>query len=256
MEKDLDGKTVLVTGGGRGIGARIAEKLARAGAIVAVNYAGNAEAAEETVAGILAEGGQAFTAQAKIGAPGEIEKLVAQLDEEFTRRTGDTGLDILVNNIGGGGYMTIRSTTVEQFEHLFTLNIGGPFFLTQALIDRLRDDGGRVINISSAASRLAGTDFIAYSILKAGVDMFTRVLAKDLGPRGITVNSVAPGFVKGDTYEELVPTQEIEDQICANTLLRRIGQPEEIADFVHALVGEPGRWVTGQNIEASGGFLF
>ncbi len=256
MEKDLAGKTALVTGGGRGIGARIAERLAAAGAIIAVNYAGNAVAAEETVAGIVAAGGQAFTAQAKLGAPGEIEKLVAQLDEEFARRTGNSGLDILINNIGGGGYMTIRSTTIEQFERLFTLNIGGPFFLTQALIDRLRDQSGRVINISSAASRLAGTDFIAYSILKAGVDMFTRVLAKDLGPRGITVNSVAPGFVKGDTYEELVPTQEIEDQICANTLLRRIGQPEEIADFVHALVGEPGRWVTGQNIEASGGFLF
>ena len=110
--------------------------------------------------------------------------------------------------------------------------------------------------IGNRASRLAGTDFIAYSILKAGVDMFTRVLAKDLGPRSITVNSVAPGFVKGDTYADLVPTQEVEDQIRDNTLLRRIGQPEEIADFVHALVGEAGRWVTGQNIEASGGFLF
>ena len=256
MEQDLEGKTALVTGGGRGIGARIAERLAAAGAIVAVNYAGNAAAAEETVAGINAAGGEAFTAQAKIGAPGEIEKLVAQLDAEFTRRTGGNGLDILINNIGGGGYMTIRSTTIEQFEGLFTLNIGGPFFLTQALIDRLRDQGGRVINISSAASRLAGTEFIAYSILKAGVDMFTRVLAKDLGPRGITVNSVAPGFVKGDTYEDLVPTQAIEDQIRDNTLLKRIGQPEEIADFVHALAGEAGRWVTGQNIEASGGFLF
>ncbi len=158
-------------------------------------------------------------------------------------------------DIGGGGYMTIRSTTIEQFNGLFTLNVGGPFFLTQALIDRLRD-GGRVINISSAASRLAGSEFIAYSILKAGVDMFTRVLAKDLGPRGITVNSVAPGFVQGDTYQDLVPNQAVEDQIRGNTLLGRIGQPEEIADFVHALVGEAGRWVTGQNIEASGGFLF
>ncbi len=253
MEKDLAGKTALVTGGGRGIGARIAERLARAGAIVAVNYAGNAAAAEETVAGILAEGGQAFLAQAKIGEPGEIEKLVSLLDTEFTIKTD---LDILINNIGGGGYMTIRTTTVEQFERLFTLNIGGPFFLTQALLDRLSDNGGRVVNISSAASRLAGTDFIAYSILKAGVDMFTRVLAKDLGPRGITVNSVAPGFVKGDTYEELVPTREVEDQIRANTLLNRIGEPEEIADFVHALVGSAGRYATGQNIEVSGGFLF
>jgi NAD(P)-dependent dehydrogenase (short-subunit alcohol dehydrogenase family) len=256
MEKDLEGKTVLVTGGGRGIGARIAERLARAGAIVAVNYAGNAEAARATVAGIEAEGGQAFTAQARIGEPGEIEKLVKQLDEEFTRRTGDNGLDILINNIGGGGYMTIRTTTVEQFDGLFRLNVSGPFFLTQALIDRLRDQGGRVINISSAAARLAGTDFIAYSILKAGVDMFTRVIAKDLGPRGITVNSVAPGFVRGDTYDDLVPNKQIEDQIRENTLLKRIGEPEEVADFVHALAGEAGRWVTGQNIEASGGFLF
>lgn len=253
MLKDLQGKTALVTGGGRGIGRGIAERLAAAGALVAVNYAGNAEAAAIAVSRIKAAGGEAFAVQAKIGEPGEIEKLVAALDREFTARTGSTGLDILINNIGGGGYATIASITAEEFDQTLGNNVRGPFLLTQALLDRLRDHG-RVINISSAAPRLAGTTFIAYCIAKAGVDAFTRVLAKELGPRGITVNSVAPGFTAGETNVELVENPGMAEAVKADTALRRIGQPEEIADFVHALVSPAGRWITSQNIDASGGF--
>lgn len=133
MEQELAGKTALVTGGGRGIGRAMAEKLASAGAIVAVNYAGNHAAAEDTVRAIEAAGGQAFTVQAKIGEPGEIEKLIAALDAEFTRRTGSKQIDILVNNIGGGDYATILDSNDALYDQTFSNNVRGPFLLTRAI---------------------------------------------------------------------------------------------------------------------------
>ena len=253
MKRELEGKTALVTGGGRGIGRAMAERLAGAGAIVAVNYAGNHAAAAETVSAIQLAGGQAFAVQAKIGNPGAIEKLAAALDEEFTRRTGSNCIDILINNIGGGDYATILTVTDETYDYEMANNVRGPFMLTRALYHRLRDNG-RVINISSAASRLADPGFIVYCMAKAAVEMFTRALAKELGPRGITVNSLAPGFTTGETNAEVANDPELLKRIIADTALRRFGHPEEIADMVYALASPAGRWITGQNIEASGGF--
>jgi NAD(P)-dependent dehydrogenase (short-subunit alcohol dehydrogenase family) len=255
MTKMLENKTALVTGGSRGIGRAIAERLAESGALVAVNYASNTKAAQETVASIESKGGRAFAVQAELGKPGAIESLVKTLDEEFARLTGQRGLDILINNIGGGDYGTIETTTAEAFDHTFANNVRSPFLLTQALLPRLRDEG-RVINISSVAPRLAGTDFIAYSMSKAAVDVFTRVLAKTLGPRHITVNSVAPGFNETEANAREMGDPVIRKQIEDLTLLGRFGRPDDIADFVHALASSAGRWVTGQNIEASGGFRF
>jgi NAD(P)-dependent dehydrogenase (short-subunit alcohol dehydrogenase family) len=250
----LEGKTALVTGGSRGLGRGMSERLAASGALVAVNYAENERAAAETVAAIQAQGGQAFAVQARLGEPGANEALVAAITAEFRRRTGQGGLDILVNNIGGGDYGTIASVTVEQYEQTFSNNVRSPFFLTQALLPHL-NDGGRVINISSAASRLAGVDFIAYSMSKAALDMFTRVLAKDLGPsRRITVNSVLPGFNETETNEHLAQDPQARAQIEEMTALGRFGLPSDIAEVVHFLASPAGGWVTGQIIEASGGF--
>jgi 3-oxoacyl-[acyl-carrier protein] reductase len=251
--KSLEGKTALVTGGSRGLGRGMSERLAASGAIVAVIYASNTEAAQQTIASITANGGQAFAVQAKLGAAGANEALISALDTELRRRTGQGGLDILVNNIGGGDYGTIATTTPESFDTTFQNNVRVPFFLTQALLPRL-NDGGRVINISSAASRLAGTDFITYSMSKAAVDMFTRVLAKTLGPRRITVNSVLPGFNVGETNAHIVEDAVMRKQIEDLTALGRFGEPSDIAEVVHFLASTAGRWVTGQIIEASGGF--
>jgi NAD(P)-dependent dehydrogenase (short-subunit alcohol dehydrogenase family) len=231
----------------------MSERLAASGAIIAVNYASNAEAAARTVATIVANGGRAFALQARLGAAGAIEALVSRLDAELRSRTGQGGLDILVNNIGGGDYGTIASTTPEAFDATFQNNVRAPFFLTQALLPRL-NDGGRVINISSAASRLAGTDFITYSMCKAAVDMFTRVLAKTLGPRRITVNSVLPGFNVTETNSEVLENTVMRKQIEDLTALGRFGEPSDIAEVVHFLASPAGGWVTGQIIEASGGF--
>ena len=253
MEQDLAGKTALVTGASRGLGQGIAERLAAAGALVAVNYAGNAEAASETVARIEAAGGQAFTIQAKLGGQAEAERLAAGLSEELVRRTGSDGLDILVNNIGGGDYGTILDADEAFFDHVMNNNVRGAFFLTRALHSRLRDNG-RVINLSSAGSRLTDPGIIVYTMAKAAVEAFTRVLAAELGPRGITVNSVAPGFTAGPTNEHIINDPAAANQVTDATALRRFGQPEEIADIVYAFASPLGRWVTAQNLEASGGF--
>src|SRR5262249_20574288 len=158
-----EGKTALVTGASRGIGRGIAERLAAAGALVAVNYASNAEAAADVVRTIEAAGGEAFAVQGKIGEPGSIEPLVATLDAGRNRRRGKGGLDILVNNVGIGDYQTIKTTSTELLHAILNSNVIGPFLLTQALYDRLNDDG-RVINISSSSSRLADKDTIVYNM--------------------------------------------------------------------------------------------
>jgi len=253
MEKDLAGKTAVVTGASRGLGRGIAQRLAAAGALVAVNYAGNAEAAAETVRLIEQAGGEAFPVQAKLAGQAEAEQLAAGLDAEFSRRTGSTGIDILVNNIGGGDYGTILDADEAFYDLVMANNCRAAFFVTRVLHPRLRDNG-RVINLSSAGSRLTDPGIIVYTMAKASVEAFTRVLAAELGPRGITVNSVAPGFTAGETNDYIVNDPVAAKSVTDVTALRRFGQPEEIADIVYALASPLGRWVTAQNVEASGGF--
>ncbi len=279
--KDLDGKTALVTGASRNIGRAIAERLAAAGALVAVNYASNAEAAADVVRTIEAAGGEAFAVCGRLGKPGEIASLVTDLNKGLTQRRGGTGLDILVNNIGGS---TVRSVdtldnegnaaksysvvevggTIERdfkdvdirlMDDIFDLNVFAPFFLTQALLDQINDDG-RIINISSVATRVISRDQIVYNMSKAALEMFTKTLAKDLGRRGITVNSVGPGITETETVASRWTDPERRKGVEKMTLLGRFGEPDDIADFVHALASPAGRWVTAQNIEASGGLNF
>lgn len=253
MEKELAGKTALVTGASRGLGVHMAVRLARAGVLVAVNYASDEAAANETVSKIEEEGGQAFAVQAKLGGQAAAEELAGKLDKELTERTGSNGLDILVNNIGGGDYGPIGDADEAFYDQIFSNNVRGPFLLTRALYDRINDNG-RIINISSAGSRLTDPNIIVYTMAKAAVDAFTRVLAQDIGKRGITVNSVAPGFTAGPTNDYIVNDPVAAKQVTDITALNRFGQPEEIADVVYFLASPLGRWVTAQNIEASGGF--
>lgn len=253
MEQDLAGKTALVTGASRGLGSHIAERLAAAGALVAVNYASDRAAAERVVARIVAAGGDAFPVQSKLSGEAEAQTLASAVEAEFTVRTGSPGLDILVNNIGGGDYAAIRDVDEAFFDTVMTNNVRAAFFLTRALHPRLNDNG-RVINLSSVGARLTDPGIIVYTMAKAAVEAFTRVLAAELGPRGITVNAISPGFTAGPTNDYIVQDPVAAKGVTDVTALRRFGQPEEIADIVYALASPLGRWVTAQCIEASGGF--
>lgn len=253
MTGELAGKTALVTGASRGLGVYMALRLARAGALVAVNYASDKAAAEETVRRIEEAGGKAFTVQAKLGNEAAAKELAAKLDAELTKRTGSNRLDILVNNIGGGDYGAIGVADEAMYDQMFNNNVKGPFFLTRALYDRI-NDFGRIINISSAGSRLTDPNIIVYTMAKTAVEAFTRVLAQDMGKRGITVNSVGPGFTAGPTNDYIVKDPVASKQVTDATALKRFGTPEEIADVVYFFASPAGRWVTAQHIEASGGF--
>jgi len=250
---ELAGKVAVVTGGARGLGQAIALKLAREGALVCINYASNAAAADETVARIVAAGGQAFAVQARLKGQVEAEALRDGLDAELARRGLPGRIDILVNNIGGGDYGTIRDADEAFYDTMMDNNARAPFFLTRVLADRINDHG-RVINISSTGARLTDPGIIVYTMAKAAVEAFTRVLAAELGPRGITVNAIGPGFTAGETNAYVVEDPEKARPVIAATALRRFGQPEEIADIVYAFAGPLGRWVTAQVVEASGGF--
>lgn len=260
MNRELEGKTALVTGASRGIGRAIALRLGEAGALVAVNYAINPRtadqnqlAAEQTVADIEARGGQAFAIQCELGDMESIECLIESVVAEFTGRTGEAGLDILVNNAAYAQYCDFNSTTPGFYDKTMELNCRVPFFLVQGFLPNLRE-GGRIVNISSMGGIQGASKLAAYSISKAALNMLTLILAKDLAARNITVNAVAPGFTETDAAAEDLSNPELRQFIIDNTLLGRIGQPEDIAQIVFSIVTGMD-WVTGQIIHASGGFL-
>lgn len=250
----FEGKVALVTGGSRGIGQAVAERLAASGALVALTHADEDALAGDVVAGIAAKGGAAFAIDAFLGPPGTAEALAERFVAEIQARTGDPRLDILVNNVGGGGYGRVQDTTNEFFDEVVGRNVRVPFFLVKALMPYLRH-GASVINIASAAVRLVIPDLQVYSLAKAAQAKFTQVLAKELKPIGVRVNSVAPGFINTEANREYFADPANVKQVEEQTLYGRLGQPQDIADVVHALASPDFRFVTAQVVEASGGFL-
>lgn len=248
----LQGKTALVTGGSRGIGRAIAERLGRDGALVAVHYGSDEKAAKEAVAAITGAGGRAFAVGARLGEPGDVDRLFDGLADGL-REHGETGLDIVVNNAGIGLPKPIEEVEPAEFDQVFAVNMRAPFFIVQRALPLLRD-GGRIINISSGVTRIAFPQAIAYSATKGALDVFTLALAKHLGPRGITVNGVAPGIVDTDINADwLRGNAEADAYWSGRTALGRVGQPDDIADTVAFLASEAGRWVTGHLLDATGG---
>lgn len=246
-----EGKTALVTGGSRGIGRAISRRLAREGALTAVHYGHDQAAAERTVKEIVADGGRAFAVHAELGVPGDAEALWAAFDDALAGQDGGTGLDILVNNAGITVPRRITEVTEADYDRVFAINTRAPFFIIQRGLDRLRD-GGRIVNVSSVATRVAVPAIISYTMTKAALDYLTLALAQELGPRGITVNSVAPGY----TETEINPTlsiPEVRRRYSDASVFGRLGAPADIADVVSFMAGADARWVTGQWIDTSGG---
>jgi NAD(P)-dependent dehydrogenase (short-subunit alcohol dehydrogenase family) len=241
----LTGKTALVTGASRGIGRAIALGLASEGARVGVHYASNEVAAKETVATIEAAGGNAFTIRTELGVPGDAEALWRTFDEHAD------GLDILVNNAGIAGPGLIHEVSEADYDKVFAVNAKAPFFIIQKGLERLRD-GGRIINISSGVTKVAFPGMTSYAASKGALEVLTLTLAQTLGSRGITVNAVSPGTIETDIHPWMADPAA-KAHAAGFSVFDRVGQPGDVADVVSFLASADARWVTGQNIDVSGG---
>ncbi|MGH7907771.1 MAG: SDR family oxidoreductase [Candidatus Binataceae bacterium] len=237
----LTGKIAIVTGASRGIGRAISLRLAHEGAAVAVNYLSDARKADDAVSTIISAGGKAIAIRADIARRGEITKLF----DEAEARLGK--IDIVVSNAGVLKAGALAEVSERDFDLIFALNARGGFFVMQEAARRL-DNGGRIISLSSSVTIQPLPYSSAYAGSKAAIELFTKVLARELGPCGITVNAVAPG---GTDTEML--SMERKEELKGFTALRRLGQPSDIADVVAFIASEDARWITGQVIHVNGG---
>ncbi|MFI9636711.1 glucose 1-dehydrogenase [Nocardia sp. NPDC051929] len=235
----------IVTGGSRGIGRAIAERLGARGAAVIVNYRSNRQAAEQVVAAIEGSGGQAWAVRADVADPAGPRRLFDAAEERFG------GVDVFVNNAGVGRFGSIAEATDEDFELMFAVNTKATFVALREAAKRLRDNG-RIVVVSSGATLTHRPGSGVYGASKAAVEQLVRVLARELGPRGITANSVLPGVVRTDA---LAASGAIgaNQQIVQSIPLGRMGEPDDIADVVGFLTSEEARWITGASVPAGGG---
>ncbi|WP_339819194.1 SDR family oxidoreductase [Paenibacillus sp. FSL R7-0216] len=248
----LTGKAALVTGASRGIGRAIALRLAAEGALVAVHYARNHGAAEDTVREIEQQGGSAFAIGSELGSEQGVQNLYERLDDALKERTGEPHFDILVNNAGLPLTTSIEETTEPSFDEVIAINLKAPFFVTKKALPRIRE-GGRIINLSSATTRISLPAVTAYNMTKGAVNALTLSLSNQLGPRGITVNAILPGFVATDMNAAMLEHPESRKFGAEFSIFGRWGEPEDVADIAAFLASSDSRWVTGQLIDASGG---
>ncbi|MGK3203376.1 SDR family oxidoreductase [Amycolatopsis sp. MEPSY49] len=249
----LSNKSALVTGASRGIGRAIAVRLGREGALVGVHYGENEIAAKETVARIESDGGSAFAVRARLGVPGDVHELFRAFESGLKERTGESTFDILVNNAGATSLGTSpEDVTPEEFDELFAVNAKAPFFIVQRALTTIRD-GGRIVNISSGLTRFAQADQVAYAMSKGAVEQLSLHFARHLAPRGITVNSVAPGITNNGQPVFDIP--EAVAQMAEVSAFKKVGDAEDVAAVVAFAASPDARWVTGAFLDATGGTL-
>ena len=244
----LSDKVAVVTGASKGIGAEIARELAAAGASVVVNYASSRDGAEKEVAEIAGNGGKAAAIQGDVAKAGDVERLFAE-----ARRTFGL-IDVLVNNAGVYGFTPIETVSEEEFHRHFNTNVLGVLLATREALKHFGPAGGSIINIGSVVSRIAPPESAIYVATKSAVEGITRVLAKELGPRKIRVNSINPGVVETEgTHQAGIIGSDFERQAVQQTPLGRFGQPADIAPVAVFLASDGARWVTGETLVVSGG---
>lgn len=246
-------KIALVTGGSRGLGKNMALSLAKKGINVILTYNSKHDEAQQVVAEIEQLGQKAAALQFSAGETGSFDAFITQV-QEVLKKTFDTDrFDFLINNAGTALYAPFSETTEEQFDTALNIHYKGVFFLTQKALPVI-NDGGRIINISSGLARFSFPGSSAYGSMKGAVEVLTRYLAKELGPRRIAANVVAPGAIETDFGGgHIRDNEEVNANIAGLTALGRVGLPDDIGGVVAFLCTEDARWINGQRIEASGG---
>ena len=240
-------RVAIITGSSQGIGAAVAERLAGDGLAVVVNYSSKAAPAEELVRKIQGAGAQALAIGADVSDPAAVAQLFAQAEQAFG------GVDVLVNNAGIMKLAPVAETTDELFDQTIAINLKGVFNGMREAAKRLRE-GGRIVSFSSSVVGLYQPTYAAYAATKAGIEAMSHILSKELGPRKITVNVIAPGpvatklFLDGKSDDDIKP-------IVGRTPLGRLGEPDDIARAISFLVSEDGGWINGQVLRANGGII-
>lgn len=243
----------IITGASRGLGRNAALSIARRGSDVVLTYQRSRDEADAVVREIQALGRRAVALQLDTGDtagfPSFVERLRAALQDTWQRDT----FDHLVNNAGHGDYALIEQTTEAQFDGLVNVHFKGVFFLTQALLPLIAD-GGRIVNVSSGLTRMCLPGYAAYAATKGAIEVLSAYLAKELGARGIAVNTVAPGAIETDFGGGVVrDNPQLNQQIADMTALGRVGVPDDIGPMIASLLTEDNRWINAQRIEVSGG---
>lgn len=246
-------KIALVTGGSRGLGRSTSLALAHRGVDVVLTYQSQKALADEVVAAIASAGGKALALPLDVADSSAFAAFAATLEAALTDGWQRDRFDYLVNNAGSGVHAPFAETTEAQFDQMVDIHLKGVFFLTQRLLPLIAD-GGRIVNLSSGLARFSLPGYAAYAAMKGGVEVLTRYLAKELGARGIAVNTVAPGAIETDFGGGVVrDNAQLNQMIAGQTALGRVGQPDDIGPAIAALLSDENRWINGQRIEISGG---
>ena len=246
-------KIALVTGGSRGLGRNMAVSLASKGIDVILTYNSNKQKADEVVAEVRSLGQKAIAYPLNTGKVETFDEFFEQVTSHLQEETGSPNFDFLINNAGTALYASFAETTEEQLDDMINIHYKGVFFLTQKALPFL-NDGGRIINISSGLTRFSLPGSSGYASMKGAVEVLTRYLAKELGPRKITANVVAPGAIETDFGNGRVrDNKEMNDMVAGVTALGRAGLPDDIGGIVAFLCTDEARWINAQRIEASGG---
>jgi NAD(P)-dependent dehydrogenase (short-subunit alcohol dehydrogenase family) len=255
MSQDQQGKIAVVTGGSRGIGRSTVENLARRGANVIFTYHSHREDADAVVAAAKSFGVQAFALHLDTGAIGGFEAF-AESVRGLLAEIGAERFDYLVNNAGNNHRnMPLESLTEEEMDSIYSVHFKGVLFLTQTLLSLMKD-GGRIVNVSTTRTRLSSRGGAAYASMKGAVDVLSRHMATELGPRRITVNVIAPGAVATDFSGGIVrDNPEVNKLVANHTALGRVAGPDDIGPAIAALLADDNGWVNGQRIEVNGGVM-
>lgn len=245
----------IITGGSRGLGRSTAIHLAKSGSDVILTYNSNRAEADSAVAEIEKLGRRAVALQLDAGDSKTFDGFVENVRKALKETWQRDRFDYLVNNAGIGYHASIAETTEEAFDRLVNIHLKGVFFLTQKLLP-LIGDGGRIVNISSGLARFATPGYAAYASMKGAIEVFTRYLAKELGSRGIAVNTVAPGAIETDFVGgRLRDNAQLNAFVAQNTALGRAGLPDDIGPMIASLLSPANRWINAQRIEVSGGMF-